>query len=299
MRDMANVVGMRARLAAQRHDLPRFRESLRIIQRMAQHLQQQPTLLAFLIGSAVRAIAVEQIPQPLTWPELTPADRAFYIAEVRPLCDESPLTAELWRREAELNCFEAVQDMDWKLRMIIPRSRLWGELTKLNEPVELLLAQTIEQQIDPSNPLLAPLAAGAPPRSIPRALANPARLMAERFFISPVGLVEGQARVVTMQRGMRQLLNIVEHREKTGALPATLSDLPDEPVLEPYTGKPFRYDKSGGDFRLYAEWVDRDDDGGRAIENRRNPTTQWLGGLAVPDGDRVYWPVQADCADPQ
>lgn len=297
LRSFSNLLGMRARLAAERRDLPRFRESLLLLDRIAEHLQQQPPIIAFLVGDAVRATGLEIAARPLIWSELTGSERVAYMADIRAMCAEKALTAEIWQREVEMNCYSVHQSMDWKMQLVVPRSRVWGELLRLCEPVHQLLSQSIERQIDPANPLAAQLAAGIPPRTIPRALANPARVIAERSYVSPTVFLDAHAKIITIQRGTRLLLSIFEHAEKAGQLPPSLDALAIPGVIEPFTKSPFVYRPTAAGFQLYAAWVDRDDDGGRPIENRRNPKVQWMGGAAIPDGDRVFWPITEDCLD--
>jgi hypothetical protein len=96
-------------------------------------------------------------------------------------------------------------------------------------------------------------------------------------------VVDSRARLIVCQQGNHTAIQVLLHRDRTGALPASLSDLSTSPFIDPYSGKPFAYVPRDGDFTLYSIGHDGWDDGGRHSSRA----------LRDPLGDRVFWPLSA------
>lgn len=62
------------------------------------------------------------------------------------------------------------------------------------------------------------------------------------------------------------MLDVLLHRARTGSLPATLEEA-GVTSLDPFSDKPFRYEKIEGGFRIWSVGSDRDDDNGRKGTN--------------------------------
>lgn len=87
-----------------------------------------------------------------------------------------------------------------------------------------------------------------------------------------------------LRRVMRILIEIRKYQMREGTWPQGLEDLPGEqlPVgqlVDPVSGKPFLYERTGDDFRLYSIGVNKRDDQG--VSNIKEGKDDWL-----------YWPIE-------
>jgi len=90
-----------------------------------------------------------------------------------------------------------------------------------------------------------------------------------------------QTRVESQRRLTHTLVRVLAHRQRTGALPDSLDDLPDagHVTADAFTEQPFAYRRDGDSFTLYSVGPNGQDDGGAH--------TNWR-----EEGDYVIWPPQ-------
>jgi len=84
---------------------------------------------------------------------------------------------------------------------------------------------------------------------------------------------------------------VLRYEKENGRCPDVLSELVEtgylsELHIDPYSGKPFVYQKTETDFKLYSVGTDLKDDGGKIVRDDKGNCRQW------PDeGDFIFWPT--------
>ena len=291
-RSLATYYLTRARRAADCRDLPRFAESLQLLDRLGRHAQQQPSVIAQIFHGLFRLQAQQSLLEPLTWDELSDADREWYLSAAERLCEESPMTIRPFREEAELSGWSMRKNLGVGQRMLVSGARLNGELQRQLDPFAALLDQPIEQRLRPGNPLRMALAPPAGRRSVLRYVFNMPGVIADFAAYSMDGFVQADAKLVTMQRGNLAALHVHRHKLRTGQWPSSLRELDRAPAFDPYSARPLCYRRAGDEFVLYSVGEDGDDDGGVHTSNQRRNRQ---GGGAGSGGDTVIWPIWKDC----
>jgi hypothetical protein len=294
-RPLATYLSLRARRAAEAHDLPRFSESIWMLDRLGRHARQQPVMVAQMFHSLFRLQAQEWLLVPLTWPELSAAEREAYLDIAEDFCDELPLEIQPFREDAELNCWAMRNVLGAGPRMLVSRARLNGELQKQLDPFEAMLAQPIEQRLMPGNPLRMALAPGPSRRTPAKYIFNFPGVIADLAAYTFDGFIQSDAKLVERQRGTRAALRVLRHQLRSGEWPTSLAELRAPLALDPFAAQPYRYRRAGDDFVLYGVGIDRDDDGGTPIPrpHRHRP---WNAATASA-GDVLIWPLWEDCEE--
>lgn len=294
-RIIGTYLSLRARRAAEAHDLPRFSESVWMLDRLGRHARQQPLVISQIFHAVFRLQAQEWLLVPLTWPELTDAERDAYLSAADELCEELPLEIQPFRDEAELSGWAMRRGLGMGQRMLVSRARLNGELQKQLDPFEALLVQPIEQRLTPGNPVRTALAPAPPRRTPAKYIFNLPGVIADFAAYSLDGFIQSDAKLIATQRGTRAALRVHRHKLRTGDWPMSLADLGAPPAFDPYAARPFRYRRGGADFVLYGVGIDGDDDGGTpSLLPRRN--RPWSA-VTFSDGDALIWPLWEDCEE--
>lgn len=293
LRRHARFIALRARRAAEQHDLEILVDSLNMLMRMAHHASQQPGAIGSLRGMANRALAMEHCLSPYTWPELSFGQRVSYAATLAAILTPLPNLVEVLDYEREEMCWLGAEvglaDYHW----YYPAKRWHGEIDRALRPYYDLAAQPVEIRVDPANPLWTEIAEMRDRAAFtPAAILNLSRLGATDMVSTMTRLIKFRARFVAWQRGLRTVAAIMEYTHATGRRPESLVALGGEDIIDPFTGKPFLYRTNKDGFTLYSAGLDGDDDGGQhhdrfGDQRERIPK----GPPPPPDGDYVFWPL--------
>lgn len=294
VRDLGRMLALRARLAAEARDLPKFEESLALMGGIARHLGQHPFVITQLNGSALTALQAEYLLVPLTWPELSREQRAAYVARFLGKCEAPTMSAAAWRHDAEEFMIESLRAGNGTYGLILPHGRIAGEFDKLYAPTLDLANAPVEEQANPDSAVRVAVHAGefstepwyVALYNLPRFVASIAQPRSSRAF-------ELRVRAVALQRGNDAVLAIHGFKDQRGEWPKLLSAISPAPPIDPYSSAPFIYKVTPSGFTLYSVGLDRDDDGGTHDERfgEKKPARP-NADSPPPDGDYVFWPIQ-------
>jgi len=97
-------------------------------------------------------------------------------------------------------------------------------------------------------------------------------------------------RLRAQTHGLNMIMAVLEFKENSGRLPASLSELQNagllqEMPIDPFSDKPMKYKRLNGNFTVYSCGVDFDDDGGRS-----RAFGDFM--FSEQNGDLVMWPVK-------
>lgn len=105
------------------------------------------------------------------------------------------------------------------------------------------------------------------------------------------------AQCETGRRAMRIVLALHQHKNQTGAWPASLEKiapaLPKTVLTDPFSGKPFVYRLANGQPILYSAGYNAKDDGGKPLPYSQQEK-EADGKPIAAEADYVYWPVQKE-----
>lgn len=291
LRELVRFLVLRARVAAERHDLATFEECLTLIAGMARHLVQQPAMTPMLYGLAAAAQLEDIRLWPLTWSDLARDTGRAYIDRQRGLHVAIPELSDVLRHDLEQTGWDLIAHGSGWLALAVPPERTYFELQRAYEPAIALAAEPVEQQLDGDSEGRRAMSEACRRVSFWRSPLNLPRCLARNVVPDVTRLFELRGRTIAMQRGVAVVLAVLEARERTGRLPARLADLSPVPPADPFTGRPFTYRVVADDFLVYCWGADRDDDGGRHDERFGEKKPRRGAAAAEPDGDYVFWPL--------
>ncbi len=103
----------------------------------------------------------------------------------------------------------------------------------------------------------------------------------------------------TSRRALRTAVAVLRCGRDKGVYPPTLDALVadqymKESPIDPYSGKPFVYRRTGDGFLLYSWGLNLVDDGGRQGTRQNGQPRAW-----ADNGDEVFWPVRAETPAPK
>ena len=295
----ADFVMLRARLAADAHDLFSVCEYLQLADRIVRHVSQRPNGEIPLPspGHFLATVAHEAL-KPLQWEGLEPSEVRDYVRRILVVTDPPPNPAAAFSAERErtywmLRRMSATKladsfGFDIPVSLALPPERVMGEYDTLCAPAIALAEEPVEEYCNPANPHA---------KEISRAIrrlddASDFELMYNLPFKFAKTLrygfrnqLEHHAVCVSVQRGCRLALLVVDHRAREGHYPDSLTDLDVANPIDPVCRAPYVYRRLNDGFTLYSIGRDGIDDGGRherfASFSRRDP-----------EGDFVFWPIQ-------
>lgn len=109
-------------------------------------------------------------------------------------------------------------------------------------------------------------AAARGPIPLPPAEGRPWKRLARHFFRSARPLIDLDDRAVARTRLLVLSAQIMRTIKETGTAPKSLASLPQDLIVDPYSGRPFRYTAVGAETKLYSIGADLRDDGGETDE---------------------------------
>jgi hypothetical protein len=282
MRALAKLLHWRILVAVQQHDAATLVDSATTIDRIARHAHESaPDLVNSVMATSMKAMALDTVLQPMLWPEMSPADRAAYLAGLAPIFEPPPpLTSVLaGKQELDLWMYAAGPAVPWQMRFLAAPARVAGELERYFHPFRELAGVPVEQACDPGNPLVGQVHAL---ENEPITKWNIPRMFAHILLPSMSRVLFLRARFIAEQRGAHTVLELFAYHDRTGARPDSLEALAGDFKIDPFSGKPFIYCRTDDGFTLYSVGVDRQDNGGRHDPRFGEDRT---------DSDYVIWPI--------
>jgi hypothetical protein len=281
MRALLKLCRLRCRLAAARHDLPALEDWLRVTDRMARHLLQQPFIVSHLFGLSGLSYVQEMVLDPFVWAELSLGERAAYFARIKHVFEPPPTGVPALKTERDEMCWNPFYRGNLPSILMPPR-RFAGEVDRYFDLYLRLAAQPPEGQVDPSSSLRGEIKRA---HSWKASMTNPIRSELIQLLPSFMRALELRVHLIATQRGNRAAGEVFTQQREHGRLPESLDALEGQWRVDPYTGHPFFYRATEEGFILYSAGVDGDDDGGthhpRFGERNDEPD----------DGDYVFWPL--------
>jgi hypothetical protein len=289
-RRIARLLWWKAQIAIEHRDSNDVADSLAQVARLGQHCGQTPLLVHQLVGVGCLSLAQEGLLEPLRWPELSAEARRAYIDLAATVCTPPPSLAESLAIEEDQACWTYAAQNKGKLSATLtPLARAYGEFRAAFAPVRALADQTPEEQARADNPLRLAAVGQAKDKSF--TLSAPKKL-ARILAAAPLRAMSLQTRVITVQRGNRTVLELFRIKDQTGELPASLDAVTGDFRIDPYSGRPLVYRRTGEDFVLYSVGIDGDDDGGtHHAKFGERPAPEPNQPTPPPDGDYVFWPI--------
>ena len=293
LRSLARFLGIRARLAAERHDAEALADSIAMSNILGRHASQQPTVIDSLIATAILALALDHALVPYAWPELSTDASARYGEQTVALFDPPPCVHGAIEMERDEYCWLVATNIVPVQAAIAPWERVFGEVDRQFALYRELAHQPVEYQLAPDNPILARIRRmeGEPEPSWWEIVVSPVRVSAQAIAPSLSRVFELRIRLIAIQRGCHTVAALFEYRNAHGAFPSSLVEIDGAFKIDPYTAQPFIYRRTDDGFTVYSGGVDRDDDGGKHDvgfgENQRGA----YGMPLPPNGDYVFWPL--------
>ena len=286
-------ITLRARLACDRHDWETLSECVVLLNQAGRHYLQHADVILYLQTVASLSLACMHARTPFTWDDMSAADRSHYVDAIAPLFDPLPdaVTAIEWERDA--HCWTVQQEITTSgVQIILPPERASGDIHKLYEPFVRFAAQSVEVQMNSTNPLWEKMASIEHSQigfwsfvDLGGAVGHVTKPSLTPFFSL-------RGRIITGQRGIQTVAAVFLYADEHNQYPAKLDQLGAAYTIDPFTGQSFIYRVGDEDFTLYTPGFDGDDDGGRH---------DWRFGQASftsrphdsADGDYVFWPIPA------
>jgi hypothetical protein len=286
VRELAKAATLRALVAEESGDRETFVESVRMIDVLARHVWQTPTLIEQMVGTAIEALAQRLVLRPMTWDTLSAEEKSRYGTQIGGTLEPPPDLSATLQNEIEMMLVE-IQTAPRRraMQILCPDRRVFGELQTRMAPALDLATAPLEVRADPNSALRRTYEATADKDpgflNIPGMLA---RIVSGSFGHA----IEITARLETEQRGNRCVVELFHHFNRHGAFPKRLVDLEGaaeaEWLTDPFGQAPFLYERTGDSFRLWSRGLDGDDDDG-VHEPRFGQ------GNEPVDGDFLFWPL--------
>lgn len=294
MRQCARLLSAEALICSERGDTAGALASCRTSLKLAAHAGVEPTLIAFLVSSAIRGITFDALRQVIEEGALDPRTCRDLFYEL----GETDVSG-MFQKALGGQLASGLWAFDWAER----DPREFAGLGGTAEPLRVLAAVR-------AGPL------GKPFRLLDEitylGLFQDALSLAEKPYresergYRELGLKEDQTpsyyfitriishphamgavardRAIARRDAMRVALALEAYHGQHGAYPDSLAALRVDPGWklpeDPFSGKDFGYRRSGEGFALYSRGEDLDDDGGRPVPPRSQSD--------IPDGDMVW-----------
>jgi len=279
------VLALRARAAAERHDLPDFRRAIEALDALARHLDCHAASACVDAAAAIQTSRLTLALLPFEWDDVSTADRVDYAAHLVSWDDSTGDVAAAIRFGRDYAIWVIADDWAPQRMVFRPSSRVAGELDGLLAP-HLRIA---DLPVDAQTPeLFKPgfIHSTTTFREEFRTHWDASFNQAEEAFRDPEQLLQRNAFNVTRARGTRAVAAVWRHRLELGEFPTTLADAGAAGIIDPFGTGPFAYACADDGFKLYSVAANRRDDGGR-----HHPEFGWS--MSHPlKRDFVIWPVQ-------
>jgi hypothetical protein len=248
------------------------------------------------MGLSIGTLSSSLMLNPLEWDSLTNAEMDRYMLKIIP--NLGPLPSQTTWIEAERDCscwmvrdglLKAQAESASPVTLLVPLNRVYGELNSMTQPAIVLSQAPFHEWFDHERPARQRLdrmyEQFQPPEW--RYALNLPRFTARIFCPNYDGAFRIYRMTTALRRGVRTVMELHLFKHRQGAWPARLSELDGDFVIDPYTGEPFRYERTEAGFTLYSCGFDGDDDGGRHDRHWGRRTRE-----KESDGDYVFWPIQ-------
>lgn len=297
LRDLARLVGIRVRLAAEQKDVTTYAASMETLNRLARHAWQRPTVIDFVHGLAMLGPVHELwIRVPYAWSELSAAERESYRRRMSATFAPPPPLLKFVMQDRDEMRWMYLNEIRGNgfAHLICPPRRVFGESDRRCAPYLEFARLPVEAHVSPANPIAAKL------RSLERETEaeavwsfwrSPVRKAARLLDPHLLRVFHIRGRVVALQRGNETIAALFAYADEHGHFPDSLDEIRGPYIVDPYTSAPFCYRVTDRGFTLYCTGVDADDDGGEHDSNFGERSSGPRNPPPPPDGDFVFWPL--------
>jgi len=310
LRDLCSAIVSRAKLAAAEGDIDKAVADIVTCYRLGLHVSDESLLIDQLVGTAIRAIAVDTAFEVLDRTKMGQASMKFLQSQIEQLStDESYIPDMTAEKFCMLDVIQRIFTDDGKGGGQISQEsvKTFSELTSISQEIwgDYTPAERLERNQTTETVVKLygyfDFVARKTPWQWKNEEINPKEeitkimnknLVVQIFCPSFDRLAKIFPRCRSHTNALITTLALLRYKVDKGRLPEKLNELVSASYLktlanDPFSGRPLVYNQLGQDFNLYSFGEDCDDDGGEVVRDSKGKVKKW-----ADAGDCVFWPVE-------